>query len=560
MLLTRLIRRIRSEEDGVALAAVIGLMATGLLVTALVAATVVSATEFTSSTRAGVQSQAAAEAGIAIARAGLIDGTCAAQPVTGDGAPIYQSATGETPSYEATVWRADGSGGWAAGCPLGLGSEVRILSTGYATAIGSGGVDSGDVTHLEAVLSAAGTPDTILAVGPAVYAYNAGAFGNGGQLVSTNGSTPDVIVATGDVRCDNNFDATANLVVNGGTLAVDNGCDITGNVWASGRISFVNSGQVGGFAIGDGVSMANSSRVQQIWSYADVTTTGNVTVPGQIKSQSLSLGGGTFGGTSYIYGGSRITNAGATNVTGTVYTESWDATPPSWWSGLPHFVVQNPISTPTFVSDLPPTPIVPDWIDFGSDPDHFTTATWTGFSVYTMGTSCNASDVAAAVASFGTDPGLIDGRACSGALNVKQNNTITVHNDLAIMADAILFDNQGSLAASGGEYRAWLINPDYVANGVPDCQTGESLGINNNASFTGLDVLIYSPCTVTTVAGITIDGQIFAGSATMGNNSTLAFAPVGLPGYNLATGTPTGSTSTEANRVVVAVRNVAEGN
>jgi hypothetical protein len=82
-----------------------------------------------------------------------------------------------------------------------------------------------------------------VATGPAVFAYNAGTFGNGGQLVSLDGSTPNVLIKTGNIVCDNNFEATANLVVNGGNLTVDNGCNITGNVWASGRVNFVNNGR-----------------------------------------------------------------------------------------------------------------------------------------------------------------------------------------------------------------------------------------------------------------------------------------------------------------------------
>ena len=101
MLLTRIISnltRLRREEDGAGMAAVIGLLAVSLLTTSLVATSVVTATEYTTVTRAGVQSQAAAEAGIADARAGLLTGTCAAK------GNQYASAVGATPRYLATVW------------------------------------------------------------------------------------------------------------------------------------------------------------------------------------------------------------------------------------------------------------------------------------------------------------------------------------------------------------------------------------------------------------------------------------------------------------------------
>jgi hypothetical protein len=557
MLLTTILRKLRRDDQGAALAAVIGLMATGMLMTALVAGSVVTAMGTTSGVRAGVQSQAAAEAGIAAARAGLIAGTCSAQTTLANGAPAYVSAAGSDPEYVASVWRAGASGTWVAGCPTSLATQVRILSTGYAQSTGVNGNSARDTTHLEAVLSAAITPGQIIATGPAVYAYNAGSFGNGGQLVSLDGSTPDVIVKNGDVTCDNNFTATANLVVNGGDLMVDNGCDISGNVWASGRIDFTNSGEVGGYAVGNGVTMANSSRVTKVWSTSYFTTSGNIVVSSGVKAYSMTLGGGTIGGSSYIYGTTNVTNAGATTLGGTVVTQVKGSIP-NWWSGNAKITVTNPITSPTFASDVPVSPVVPNWIDFGSQERHFTDETWSGFSTYVMGTSCGPSNVAAAVASFGTQPGIIDGRACIGPLYINQNHSVVLYSDVAIIADQILFDNQGTLT-SAQTRRVWLINPDYTADASPTC-TDQSLDINNNAQFTNLNVMLYSPCTVRAVAGITIKGQIFSGTTEMTNNSTLVYAAIGLPTFDLNYGSETQVTATEAQRNLSALRNVTAGN
>lgn len=558
MLITTLIRRARrlkNDEQGAALAAVIGLMATGLLLTALVASSVISALGTTTSTRAGVQSQAAAEAGIAAARAGLIAGSCSTQPLHG-GAPAYVSAT--APEYVATIWRANGST-WVAGCPIGTQSQVRILSTGYAAATGAGN-DLRDSTNLEAVLSATAAPTTIIAGGPAVYAYNAGSFGNGGELVSLDGSTPEVIVATGNVLCNNNFQATANLVVNGGTLTVDNGCDISGNVWASGRVNFANSGEVGGYAIANGVSMANSSRVTRVWSTSDFTTTGNITVSGGVKAYSMSLGGGTIGGQSYVYGTTKVTNAGATTVSGTIYTQVKDSTVPNSWVTSSKVIVQNPITSDTFGSDLPASPIVPTWIDFGSQPAHFTSATWSGFTVHTIGPDCSQNAVKAAIEAFGSSPGVLDGRTCSGTLEMANNIDANVYADLAIIANTIHFGNQATLTGLNGSHRLWLINPDTNANGIPTCNSG-SIVIDGNSKFVNLSTMIYSPCLVSTVSGIEVTGQIFSGSTAMTNNSELQYSAVGLPGYNLSTGGAiTVTTPTEGDRILVSLRNVTAGN
>jgi hypothetical protein len=548
MLLTS-IRRLRSEDHGIAMAAVLGLMMVGLLLTTLIAASVISASGFSTSTRASVQSEAAAEAGVAAARAGLVLGTCGANQ---NG--IYQ---GTSPSYLATVWIPSGNL-WVRGCPVGLSTSVRILSSGYASANGVNGATSGNSTNLEAVLSPAVPPTTIVATGPAVYAYNAGTFGNGGELVSLDGSTPNVLVKTGNITCDNNFEATANLVVNGGNLTVDNGCKITGNVWASGRVNFLNSGLVGGAAIGNGVSLSNSSSVGRIWSTADITLSGNPTVNGMAKGYSLAPNGGTMKGGGLIYGPTSIGSA-ATTLTANVTTQTISGTAPKSWKSNTKLVTQNPITSPTFGSDYPSPPTVPNWIDFGSDAKDYAADTWQGFGIHVMGTDCSVTAVKAAVAGLNGAPGVLDGRACVGGMVMDNNNIIPMQNDLAIIAPSITISGNVKFQPATPS-RLWLINPDYTGNGLPTCAAGEHFEISNNPKFTNVKVLMYSPCTVAIVAGIEITGQIFANTAQLTNNSVLAYGAVGLPGYDLNYGTSTTTIGSEAARSVQSLRNVMVGN
>lgn len=566
MLLTRLFRRVRRDERGAALAAVVGLMAFGLILTALIAATMMSAFGHTTSTRAGVQSQASAQAGIAAARAGLIDGTCAAQPVLANGAPVYASPPGTEPVYEASIWRAGAAGSWTPGCPLDLTTPVRILATGHATAPGVAG-DAGDATHLEAVLSSASSPLTIMQNGPAVYAYNAGAFGNGGQLVSLNGSTPDVIVANGSMTCDNGFTATANLVVDNGTLTVDNSCAISGNVWVSGRTEMVNQGSIGGGVIAHGVTMDNSATAGRVWSTADLTMLStNVAISGQVKAYSLNYSGGTVGGQAFVYGPLNIVKSpgNSSPFVGGAVAQSATGVPKSWPSSA--VLVRNPV-TPSFASDLPAKPTVPNWVDFGSSPDHFTTATWAGFTIVTMGTSCGSSEVIAAIATLGGNPGVLDGRACTGEFALSNSARANVYNDLAIIAPRIhIAGGSTAFVGQNGPHSLWLINPDGTSTpGAPDtdlCEdSGTYLKIENGPSFLDLAVMMYSPCPVSSVNHLDFTGQVFAGSSSLSNNTTLTYGAVGLPGYDLNTGNATSVTTvTESDRELVYLRNVQEGN
>ena len=401
-------------------------------------------------------------------------------------------------------------------------------------------------------------PTSIVATGPAVFAYNAGTFGNGGQLVSLDGTTPNVLIKTGNITCDNNFEATANLVVNGGDLTIDNGCNITGNVWASGRVSFVNNGQVGGAAMGNGVSMANQSAVGRIWSTADITLTGNPVVSGLAKGFSLSPGGGTMSGGGYIYGNTAVGSA-STTFTVSVTTQTKSGTAPKSWKHENKLVIQNPISSPTFGSDYPVPPTVPAWIDFGAEAADYTAEKWSAFGIYTMGVDCDVAHVISAVESFAGGPGVIDGRACVGGLVMDNNNDIPMENDLAIIAPSITLSGSVDFSPTLTS-RLWLINPDTVGNQVPTCDAGSGLEISNNPSFDNVKVMIYTPCAADIVAGITIIGQIFGSQVALTNNATLAYAAVGLPGYDLNYGTSTTTVGSEAARSVQTLRNVIVGN
>lgn len=549
MLLTRMIRSAR-RDDGVAMAAVLGLLAVGLIVTSLILTTVVSATGYSTYTRAGVQSQAAAEAGVAAARAGLAAGTCSGS------APAYRSATDAVPAYVATIWRPNGTGGWVAGCPIGTATEVRIVSTGYATAPGTNGVAAGDQTVLEAVLAASSTPVTLSASGPAIYAYSASSYGGSGKLVSVDGSIPDVLVKTGNVTCNGDALGVANFVVNGGTLTIQGSCNISGNAFASGRINFEGNSRVGGYIVANGVTMTGSSKVAgRVWSTSDVSLSGSPTVGGILKAKSLNLDGGTLNAAGYVYGNTNVQNAGGSTLNATLTTQTANPTPPSWWGGNSKISKINPITAPTFASDVPASPVVPNWVDFGSRADDYTSTVWNGFTVYTMGTVCDDAAMWAALAAIGSNPAVIDARGCSGGGTISYSGSqkFTVKNDLAIIANKI--DLAGSIEfKSTTQKRMWLINPDTVANGAPNCPGKLDLG--GTAGFVNLDVLLYSGCKVTVASSTQLTGQVFAGDVSLQGAATIRYRAVGLPGVDLSTGTTTPTTSPTANRTLVSLRNV----
>ena len=557
MLLTSLastFRRLRSEERGAGMAAVVGLMAVSLLTTSVVATSVVTATEYTTVTRAGVESQAAAEAGIAVARAGLLTGTCASNNNS------YASAPNTVPEYVATIWVPSGSS-WVRGCPTGTATQVRILSTGYAEregALGSGGRDE---SHLEVVLSSISVPSTIQATGPAIYAYSSQGFGGGGTLVTTGGSDASILIKEGDVNCTGGAAGDADIVVNNGNLTVSGGCVLTGNAYASGRVTLPGGPDIGGSVIANALTMSGGSEVGgSVWVYQDVTLSGGVGIGGNVTAASLSFGGGTIQQNAWIYGATSV-NWGAV-INGNLTTKTFSK--PAWSSdstfvkGTLTVVPAGPGTSP--YPARPAWPIVPDWINFDYDP-----VDWSGFAVATITSSgsCSYTQVKNAVASFAGQNGIVNALGCVGGVSIGGSDVVTLNQDVAIFSPKYSLDGSGGFTASQTR-KLWLITPDTVVESPtsPTCTTGESsFSVSGGFWFSSnLRVMMYTPCKVVLSSSTAFTGQVFSGQAGIAGGATLTYAAVGLPGYNLDTGLTTTVATTEADRTIVSFRNLEEGN
>jgi hypothetical protein len=552
MLLTTIKKRLGGDE-GIALAAVLGMMTLSLLTAAVVVSAVTTSTAFTSTSRAGVQSQAAAEAGIAAARAGLIDGNCASK------GGVYENAAGATPEYFATVWIPSGSS-WIRACPVGTAYEVRILSTGYAAAEGVAGVSARDETHLEAILSTVVTPAEIVASGPAVYAYRSDGFGGSGTLVSVNNSSPSVLVKQGDVSCSGSSNGPADWVIDNGSLTISGSCNIKGNAWASNSATLSGGVTVQGNLIANTISASGSSIIGgSAWSTTSITLSGGGTYIGaNATAASLTMNSSTtVKGSAWVYGNTYMDWGSVINGKLTTKTRSG---PSGTVGSLKVYGATTPPASPYLT---PARPFVPDWVDFAYD-----TNDWPGFTFVTLAGNCSAASYAAAFTTIGTNQGLIDARACNaqggqpaGTVSLGGSTVYTLKNDVAIVGYNFDLDGSAGFTATAAR-RLWLIIPDSVANHVPDCPTsGAEFGIGGNFTFANpISTMIYTPCPADIASGIIIRGQLFAGYAEIGGSAQLGYIPIGLPGYNLSTGEDTNVAATEAQRTLVSLRNVEVGN
>lgn len=224
-------------EQGSAMVAVLGVFAMGLILTTLIMSSVVHGLGFSTYSRASVQSQAAADAGVVAARAALYTASnCNAQSTPG----VYVSAG--TPEYRATIERNNGAG-WVAGCPTSLTSQVRITSTGTAEAPAVSGISAGDVSTVEAVydyLVPGVTPS-----GVAMYLHDGAVIEANSALDISEGGNTGLIVKNGTLNCDKN-----NGVINGsllikGNLTFGGKCTVTGSVAVSGHTT-LGSGRIDG--------------------------------------------------------------------------------------------------------------------------------------------------------------------------------------------------------------------------------------------------------------------------------------------------------------------------
>jgi len=310
MFLKQMSVRLRTDDAGAALAAVIGLMSLTLILSTLIIASVVGGTGFTTSTRAGVQSQASADAGVAVATASLKAGTCAA---TGG---IYKSAPGAVPEYSASIWVQSG-GTWAQGCPSATTTNVKIVSDGDAKTDGLVGQSAGDQTSVEATFSTvvATATTTIVAAGPAVYAYSSQGFTGSGSLFAVDNSNPSIQVRTGDIACSGGSPITGDIVIQNGTLAVSGSCKITGNVWVSGKLT-VNGGSgvsIGKNVIAGEIVMSSSGSIG-----GDAYSLGNISASSaEITGQVVAAGaftGSSFKTTKSIWAGGNV-SISSPNVT-----------------------------------------------------------------------------------------------------------------------------------------------------------------------------------------------------------------------------------------------------
>lgn len=515
--LEKRIRSIGAKERGTAMIAVLGVMGVAGAIGITTTSMSMHAVGYTTSTRAGVQAEAAAEAGVDFAAANLATSICQPQ-YSSTTAPVF-SVTVAYSTLTTSPGTVDTS--WVSGCPtLVAAARLKLVSTGRASAPGVAGNSSQDVRKIEAIYTYTSTPasSAIIPSGPALYSF-AQTSSTIATLTLTQAGTvrPSIQFLSGSVTCTSGTTVTGDVVLGAGALTVTSGCTINGDLWATAGVN-ITSGEVTGDVHSDGqqsgnsVSLSSTSRID-----GDVYSKGSVEIDGKVGGNVVA--GPT--GTTAIF--TTLASVGGSVVTsGTV--------------SAPVGVIKGTVSTNQSGIITPTIPVVPGWIDYAYSPNDWKTSTGAPYAVLTM-TTCSPIDLTTALNTVQNSlvPIILDTRICGANTDFTGNNLLLT-SDTVIIANGFNLASNNIQSSNSVSKRLWIIIPDTVSDPVPTCPTGSYAKIGSNVAV-GINVaaLIYSPCPISN-AGTVWRGQMYSSSIGTSSSFTLNFLPIGLPTVNLSTG------------------------
>jgi cytoskeletal protein CcmA (bactofilin family) len=471
----------------------------------------------TTATRASVEAEAAAEAGIDYAASQLATSVCQST-YSSSTAPIFSVVVSYS-NLATSPGTTDSS--WVLGCPSSTSAQrLKLVSTGTASTAGVAGNTTGNSRKVEAIYPYTPSPpaNTITPSGPATYSYSQQDPTINNMTITQGGTTrPSVVYLSGSTTCTSGSQITGDVVLGGGGLSVTSGCTINGDLSTSGVVS-IQSGDVtgnvnaAGVQSGVSVTLATPGEID-----GNIFAAGPVSIAGKVGGNVVAgpiAGTSTFSNNSSV--GGSVVSAGTVSASAGVIKGT---------------ITQNKAGIVT-----PTVPFAPQWVDYAYSPSDWVASNGTPFSVLTM-TTCTSTALSNALASLAgsATPMILDTRACGAVTNFAGYN-VTLTSDSVIIANGFNFGNNNIQASSAPDKRLWIIIPDTVADRQPTCPTGSSASIGNNVEVgPHVAAMIYSPCAISN-GGDVWTGQMYSSSIGTSSAFVLNFIQVGLPTVNLSTG------------------------
>jgi Tfp pilus assembly protein PilX len=114
----------------------------------------------------------------------------------------------------------------------------------------------------------------------------------------------------------------------------------------------------------------------------------------------------------------------------------------------------------------------------------------------------------------------------------SNNKTVSVGKDLAIITNGSLnFSQQSTWNGTGGTHKMFLIRPWPADSNLGFCPSYGNITVGNNTNFNStLNVGLYTPCTATMSNQNAFYGQVVGGSVVIGNNWSMNYKPIVIPG------------------------------
>lgn len=500
----------QQSEDGSALAMVLAIFAITILLASVAVSASVSGLTFTNQTRAGVQSQAAADAGIAYTIKMMTATPCSDSGFYSQGSPRGDGSNGLNFSVQVSA-RPTQSDPWVVGCPQNRSQNpdafVRLVSTGTPEFNGVPS-DLGDSRRVEAVYS--WTPGyfqtNIVPSGPTIYSWQGGSFGQSSIVFDSAPATNNTVVdvKNGSASCGESSQIHANVVVAQGAWSSGGSCILWGSVWANGPLTTAQSAIIKGSVWGTSLNMSFSSGINgDGWIGGNTTMIKGTTLDGHLTTGSMTPGGGVPGSTTVD---------------------------PSINGSSPR---------------LPPgTKAAPDWINFKFNPTD-----WPTFVYTKLAGTCSPGLMNGATATMAaTSPGssqILDLRECTG--NTAWSGDMLVADDILILAaPQFTLAGGGPMRSENGPHKVWIVQEDLTEEAPsekdsalrsPTCVAPGAMTFAESYVVTAqMSVMAYTPCTLTLGNSAVFRGQFYAGAVIVGGSASLTYAPGGLPGVDLSAG------------------------
>ncbi len=314
-------------------------------------------------------------------------------------------------------------------------------------------------------------------LGQAIFSDLVLTFGNK-FTVNGNGSN------NGDVYTNGNFTLGNNTVIGGSVYAQGSATIAQGvvkaNVWAKNAVGLSSGIQV----MGDGTSSTSS-----------ITLSNNSTINGNAKA-GTTISGGT--------------------INGTITQNSPSGPPP-----------QLPL--PKYCWPGGATLAAPPYCDgTNSTLNAFAAA---GYTILPTFATCAAAKTWISAMPAGNYVVRVSPQC---ALSWGNNSTVSIKGNLAIFTDGSFATvNQTNWNAVGGSFTMFIVRP-YVW-GLNCAGGGSDFNVSNNTNFNGLQLFVYSQCTINfgnnNAGGV--NGQIIGGTVNITNQMVMNYVPITAPGFNL---------------------------